>query len=148
MEAFASAALFSILQVEERDFTTLLGRLDILSKFEKIREILEHRSDARLQQVKDLLVELRRLRPDRNAITHGYYDGSSKRGEHCFLLMADTMMDEEHGRVRKMRAFTNQDLADHSNKTLDLLLKVHSIFDSAKMRELFGGSFRVPTQFR
>jgi hypothetical protein len=149
MEVYAAAALFSLLEINESDFTILVGRSDIVPKFEKIKLILEHRKDPRLQRAKEFVSELKRLRPDRNAITHGHYQGETTRGEYIFFLMADAMIDDEEGGVRKMRIFTEKELADHCSKTVNLLLnEIKRLFDNAKMRELFLGSFMVPKEFR
>ena len=96
IEAYSSAALFGLLEIDERDFTILVGRSEVIPKFEKIKQILEHRNDVRLQRVKNFICELQKLRQDRNAITHGYYQGATKRGEsvrqrqqkYCYLSTA------------------------------------------------------------
>jgi hypothetical protein len=147
-EACVSAALFSVLEMDERDFTTLIGRLEIIPKLQKLHQILEHRGDSRGAFVKDVIARANDLRPDRNAVTHGVYEGTTKKGEYVFLLMADLMLDEEEGIVRKMRVFSDQQLGEHASKTLDLFTEIQRAFDSENMRKLFEGRFRVPTKFR
>jgi hypothetical protein len=139
IEAYASAALFSLLEIDQHDFTILVGRSEVIPKFEKIRLILTHRSDGRLQQAIDLICKLQKLRPDRNAITHGYYQGKSARGEHIFFLMADAMIDEKEGGVRKMRVFTDQELGDHCSKTMDLFTEIQSVLIAQKCASCLAG---------
>jgi hypothetical protein len=148
VESSVSAALFSVLEMDERDFTILIGRLEIIPKLKKLEQIMTHRGDSRTDFVKQAIARVNDLRPDRNAVTHGVYQGKTKKGEHVFFLMADLMLDEEVGSARKMRVFADQELGEHASKTLDLLTSIEQAFDSKNMRKLFEGSFRVPTKFR
>ncbi len=149
VETYATAALFSLLALDEHDFTILLGRLEIIPKLKKIQQILEHRGDdVRLKSIGDLIARVDALRPDRNALTHGAYQGTSKAGEYIFFLMGDAMFDKEEGRSRKMRVFTDDNLLAHANETADIFLKIQNDFGSATMQKLFQGQFRVPKYLR
>jgi hypothetical protein len=148
VEAYVSAALFSVLEMDERDFTTLIGRSEIIPKLKKLEQILAHRGDSRTEFVKQVIARAEDLRPDRNAVTHGVYQGKTKKREYVFLLMADLMLDKEVGSVRRMRVFTDEQLGEHLTKTLDLLEDIQRAFDLKEMRKLFVGSFLIPTKFR
>jgi hypothetical protein len=149
IETYVSAALFSLLTIDEHDFAILLGRLEITPKLKKMHQILEHRGDiARVKSVAKLMATVETLRPDRNALTHGYYEGVTKKGEYLFFLMGDFLFDKKEGSARKMRVFTNQDLADHAEQTLNLFVRIKDAFDSPEMMKLFAGQFRVPKYLR
>jgi hypothetical protein len=145
VEAHVSAALFSLLELDDLEFTILLGRLEIVPKLKKLEQILRHRKNEEKEKfVTELIKCVDKLRPDRNAL----YQGKSNRGEYAFALMADVLFEEDSEAAKKMRVFTVDTLKDHVGETIDLLPKIHAAFDSPKMLKLYDGPFRVPKGFQ
>ena len=136
------------MEIDEKELTILAGRLEIIPKLKKIELILQHRNDkARLAFVGSLLSRVEKIRPDRNAITHGVYKGKSKSGEYFFLLTADLLFEEERATAYKFRPFTHPMLSQHIRDTVAIATDLPQHFDVAKMLKLHSGQFRVPKQF-
>jgi hypothetical protein len=142
LDALIAGALFSLLQVEGIELTILLGRTD--SKLEKMLQILKHRNDKeRLSYVQKLKSQLDRLRRDRNALTHGDYQGRASRGgEEIFYTPVDIIFDEEGG-TYSMRDFTHEQMQAHANEVAQIIAELPTHFDADKMYRLHTGKFRV-----
>jgi hypothetical protein len=149
VEAQVSAALFSKLNLDDIEFTLLLGRLEVLPKLQKLNRILVHRKEEKLATIASSISKrVENLRPDRNALTHGVYQGKSGRGEYAFIITADLLFDEGERPSKVMRVFTSETLAKHVDQVTELISEIQSAFDSPKLRKLHDGSFRVPKKFR
>jgi hypothetical protein len=142
LDALIAGALFSLLQVEGIELTILLGRTD--NKLEKMLQILKHRNDTeRLSYVQKLKSQLDRLRRDRNALTHGDYQGRASRGgEEIFNTPVDIVFDEEGG-TYSMRDFTHEQMQAHANEVVQIIEELPTHFDTDKMLRLHSGKFRV-----
>jgi hypothetical protein len=149
VEAIVSAALFSKLNLDEIEFTLLLGRLEVLPKLQKLNQILTHLKDVEGEKLtSDIYKRVEKLRPDRNALTHGVYQGRSGRGEYAFYLTADILFEDGQPPAKTMRVFTSDTLEKHVNQVNEIFLTIQSAFDGPKLRKLQGGSFRVPKRFQ
>jgi hypothetical protein len=84
IDEMLTAALFSLLSIDKFEFTILIGKIEFPTKLAKLEQILSHRKNQpRLKFVQRLNTEMNDLRGDRNALTHGMYQGKSSRGELC-----------------------------------------------------------------
>jgi hypothetical protein len=87
--------------------------------------------------VQELKTEMDDLRADRNALTHGVYQGKSKKGELFFAVASDLIFDKaEDETAYKLRVFTHQTIIDHLKKTVAIGTTITTHFDAAKMIEL------------
>jgi hypothetical protein len=145
IDALVSAALFSLLNVEGLELTILLGRADTQPKLDKMAQILRHRRDKeRLHYVQKLKTQLDELRRDRNALTHGTYEGHTKAGEHIFFTPVDIIFDEDQGSAYTMRDFTLAQMTDHLQQLSQIIAEMPKHFDAHKMGRLHFGSWRTP----
>jgi hypothetical protein len=145
LDALVSAALFSLFQVEGVELTILLGRTDTQPKLDKIARILEHRGDKeRLGYVQKFKTQLDRLRRDRNALTHGTYEGHTSVGEHIFFTPVDVVFDKDQGSAYTMRDFTLEQMLAHVKEVSQIIAEIPTHFDSDKMKQLHSGKFRTP----
>jgi hypothetical protein len=150
VDEMLSAALFSLLSIDKFEFTILMGKIEIPTKLLKLVQILSHRKDNQhLKFVQKLQTDMDDLRADRNALTHGVYQGKSNRGELFFMVASDVIFDKVHDdTVYKMRVFTHQTIADHLAKTSAIAGGIAAHFDMAKMAELRKATFQVPPRFQ
>ena len=66
----------ALLSIDKFEFTILIGKIEFPTKLAKLDQILSHRKDKpRLTFVRELKTEMDDLRGDRNALTHGVYQG-------------------------------------------------------------------------
>jgi hypothetical protein len=148
VEAQVTAALYSLLSIDEIELSIIVGRLEVMPKLKKIHDILTHRTDqiskTRLAYVESLLSEIDAIRPIRNAVTHGTYQGKTTKGEYFFLLTADILFDKEQGTAYKSRVFTRKTLQKHLDEVAAIMTAIPKNFDSVKMRELHSAPSRVP----
>jgi hypothetical protein len=145
LDALVSQALFSLLEVEGVELTILLGRADTQPKLDKMAHILKHRRDKeRLEHVQKLKSQLDGLRRDRNALTHGTYQGHTTQGEHIFYTPVDVIFDEDQGSAYTMRVFTFDEMLTHVKKLTKVIAELPTHFDADKMDRLHIGRFRVP----
>jgi hypothetical protein len=95
VDEMLTAALFSLLSIDKFEFTILIGKIEFPTKLAKLDQILSHRKDKpRLKFVQKLKTEMDNLRGDRNALTHGVYQGKSDRGEFFFMVPLDIIFDK------------------------------------------------------
>lgn len=145
-ESQISAVLFSLLKLDPFKFGIRVRGMDIERKLTKIQQILEHKNDSsRSAYLLSLNTTVRDLRPTRNAITHGVYQGKTKQGEYCFGLSEELLLDEEKGTAFKMRVFTTTIILDHVKSVMSIIDGLPRQFDAAKMSEAHAVQFRVPT---
>jgi hypothetical protein len=145
-----TAALFSLLSIDKFEFTILIGKIEFPTKLAKLDQILSHRKDQpRLKFVRRLSTEIDNLRGDRNALTHGVYQGKSSQGELCFAVASDLIFDKaQDDTAYKLRVFTHQTISDHVTKALAIGTDIAKHFDAAKMVELRAAQFKIPTHLR
>jgi hypothetical protein len=149
VEAEVSAALFGQLTLDDVQFTILLGRLELLPKLQKLRQILMRSSDPeKVKIATDICKRVEKLKPDRNALVHGVYQGKSKRGEYAFAMTAEILFEEGEEPSKTMRVFTKETLVKHLAQVDELSSVIQDAFDSPKMRKLHSGTYRVPQRFR
>jgi hypothetical protein len=80
----------------------------------------------------------------RNAVTHGAYMGKSNRGELCFRLPAEFIIDEGDDTAHKMFVFTISELQQHIVDITKLAVALINEFDVTEMHKLFD----LPTRVR
>ena len=150
VDEILSAALFSLLSIDKFEFTILVGKIEFPTKMEKLEQILRHRKDkARLKFVQELNTEMNGLRADRNALTHGVYQGNSKKGELLFAVVSDLIFDKAQNETAyKLRPFTHQTIINHLTKTVAIGSSIAKHFDTAKMIELRAARFQVPAHLQ
>ncbi|HKH27716.1 MAG TPA: hypothetical protein VKA61_05185, partial [Sphingomicrobium sp.] len=145
LDTLVSAALYSLMPVDPIEFGVIVGRLETQAKVGKMLKILQHRRDT--QRVKTLIgvrKELEKLRPLRNAITHGYYLGDTASDEYLWTLTADHVIDDTNESANELFAAEAKDFADHGHRILRLFNLIVQNFDGAKMHELLN----LPTRTR
>jgi hypothetical protein len=145
LEGQVTAALFSLLEINEFELTILLGKMEIQNKVGKIQQILAHRKKP-IKYVSTLVKELDKLRPDRNALTHGIYQGQSK-GEYIFHITVDPLLEPDVPSAYKMRTFESGEISKHILAVLAITNELRNHFDVTKMQKLYLGPLRVPKQF-
>jgi hypothetical protein len=111
LDAFISAAFFSILNIDPVDFGIVIGRTESPTKLVKMQQIFKHRQELRkaavMKKAKELIED---LRPLRNTLTHGRYIGKTARDEFCFILPAEFVMGEEIPTANEMVVVERSDL--------------------------------------
>ena len=145
-----SAAIFSLLQIDKFEFTILLGKIEFPTKVGKLKTILAHRKDKpRLAFVEKMQACMDGMRADRNALTHGVYQGRSSRLELFFMVPSDVLFDKEKNETAyKLRLFTHQSIGTHIEETIDLVKGIMEHFDTAKMLELRSALLHIPPRLR
>jgi hypothetical protein len=134
VDEMLTAALFSLLSIDKFEFTILIGKIEFPTKLAKLDQILSHRKDKpRLKFVQKLKTEMDNLRGDRNALTHGVYQGKSDRGEFFFMVPLDIIFDKGYDDpAYKLRVFTLRTISDHVEKALAIGTDIAKHFDAAK----------------
>ena len=150
VDEMLTAALFSLLSIDKFEFTVLIGKIEVPTKLAKLDQILSHRKDGpRLKFVRKLKTEMDDLRADRNALTHGVYQGKSGRGELLFLVPSDIILDKAYDDpAYKLRTFTHQTISNHVEKALAIGVDIARHFDAAKMAELRVARLQIPAHLR
>jgi len=150
VDEMLTAALFSLLSIDKFEFTILVGKIEFPTKLAKLDQILSHRKDQpRLKFARRLNTEMDNLRADRNALTHGVYQGKASGGELFFAVPSDLIFDKaQDNTAYKLRAFTHQTISDHVTKALGIGADIAKHFDVAKMAKLRVGQFKIPTHLQ
>jgi hypothetical protein len=95
LDLISTAAFASLLNLDPVELGMAIGRIETQAKIEKMREISRHRGADELSAFfANIKSQLKRLRPDRNAVTHGAYMGKTHKGELCFRLPAAFIVAE------------------------------------------------------
>ena len=150
IDEMLTAALFSLLSIDKFEFTILIGKIEFPTKLAKLDQILSHQKDQpRLKFVRRLNTEIDGLRSDRNALTHGVYQGKASGGELFFAVASDLIFDKtQDDTAYKLRVFTHQTILDHVTKALAIGVDIAKHFDAAKMVELRAARFQIPTHLQ
>ena len=80
--------------------------------------------------------ELNRLRPIRNAVTHGAYEGSTNQDELCFRLSAEFIVAEDAQTAQKLFVLTVAELQQHVIDIAKIAVSLSSKFNIREMRDL------------
>jgi hypothetical protein len=150
LDELISEALFSLFQLEGLEFTILFGkRDDTQGKLDRIAQILKHRGDKeRLSYVRELKTKMDGMRRDRNALTHGTFQGCTAKGENIFLTPIDIVFDEDEGSAYAVRVFTAAQMTAHVDELASVLSELPKHFDTQKMVRLHGVPWRTAKRDR
>ena len=112
-----------------------------------MHEILRHRGADELSAFfANIKSQLKRLRPDRNPVTHGAYMGKSNQGELCFRLPTAFILAEGEQTSQKMFVFTVPQLKQHIVDITKIAISLLNKFDYQEMCKLLDLQTRAPRQ--
>src|SRR5690606_18202633 len=95
LDALTAAAFVSTLGGSPVEIGVTLGRLDAIAKLQKLKPIYSYRKDkAKSAVLADIIKRLNKLKPLRNAITHGLYRGRASKGELLWSLMPEFLIGD------------------------------------------------------
>jgi hypothetical protein len=144
LDLIASGALASLLKLEPVELGIAFGRIETQAKIAKMHSITRHRRNKELAEILgQAKKELTRLRPMRNAVTHGAYIGKSDQGELLFRLPAEFLVDESQDTAQELFVCTVPELKQHIVDAGQIAVILRKEFDSAEMRKLFDLPGRV-----
>jgi hypothetical protein len=144
LDLISSGALASLLKIDPAELGITIGRIETQAKIGKMHSIVRHRRDKKLAiLLADAKKELTRLRPTRNAVTHGAYIGKSGKGELCFKLPAEFIVDDGQDTAQELFVFTSKELEKHVMDVTKVAIILRNKFDSEEMRKLFDLPGRV-----
>jgi hypothetical protein len=144
LDLISSGAYASLLALSPVEVGITIGRIETEAKITKMRSIARHRRNkamaATLLSVKK---ELTRLRPTRNAVTHGAYVGKSAKGELFFKLPAEFLVDDGQDTAQELFVFSVEELQKHIMEVTAVAITLRKEFDTEEMRKLFDLPSRV-----
>jgi hypothetical protein len=144
LDVIITGAFCTIMDMDVVELGITIGRLDQEAKLARMIKILNHRKDhERAALLKSYLSELNPMKEHRNAITHGYYIGTTARGEMCFVLMADFRVGEGQPSANKMIVLTADDCGKEGLRLHEITLDLHKRFGGKRMLELLSLPARV-----
>ena len=100
------------------------------------RQAGRRRNDDLSDLLTNIKSELNRLRPLRNAVTHGAYMGSANQDELCFRLSTDFIVAEDEQTAQKMFVLTIAELQQHVIDIAKIAASLSSKFDVREMLDL------------
>src|SRR5437660_2949789 len=101
-----------------------------------MHEISRHRGADELSAFfANIKSQLKRLRPDRNAVTHGAYMGKTHQGELCFRLPAAFIVAEGEQTTQRMLVFAVPQLKQHIVDITKIAISLLNKFDYQEMRK-------------
>ena len=144
LDLISSGAYASMLALSPVEVGITLGRIETDAKIAKMRSIARHRRNKELDAILlSVKKELTRLRPTRNAVTHGAYIGKSGKGELFFRLPAEFLVDDGQETAHELYVFTVNELKKHVMEVTKVAITLRNEFDSSEMRKLFDLPGRV-----
>ena len=145
LDLISSGAYASLLALSPVEVGITIGRMETEAKIAKRRSIARHRRNKELvTTLTHVKKELARLRPIRNAVTHGAYIGKAGTDELFFRLPAEFLVDDGHDTAQELFVFTVPELQKHVMEVTKVAIILRNEFDSAEMRKLFD----LPTRVR
>lgn len=143
LDVSISGAFCNIMNIDVVELGIVVGRLDPEAKLAKMQKILLHRKEkTKATQIGAILKTLNKLKPERNAITHGNYLGTTKRFEMCFNLTADFLVSENTPSANSMVVITVHEMMDHGKKVQAAAMKLLTDFGGKRLDELL----RLPSR--
>lgn len=143
LDTMSSAVLFSQLDMDPIEFSSLVGRLETQPKLQRLAKILKHRKSPLAETAKALASRVAKTKDLRNGITHGFYSGKSARREYFFLLLPDTLVEDGRDSAYEVLVVTDDELESHLRSVVAITTDLQQAFDSPKLRELTAPPARV-----
>ena len=144
LDLISSGAYSSMLALSPVEVGITIGRIETETKIAKMRSIARHRGNKELAATLfDVKKELTRLRPTRNAVTHGAYIGKSGQGELCFKLPAEFIVEDGQDTAQELFVFGVDELKTHIMEVTAIAITLRVTFDTEEMRKLFDLPSRV-----
>jgi hypothetical protein len=144
LDLISSGAYASLLALNPVEVGITIGRIETEAKIAKMRSIARHRrNNPMAKALFSVKKELARLRPTRNAVTHGAYIGKSGKGELFFKLPAEFIVDDGQDTAQELFVFTIEELQQHVMDIAKIALTLRKQFDTPEMRKLFDLPSRV-----
>jgi hypothetical protein len=144
LDLISSGAFAGLLKLDPVELGITIGRIETHVKIAKMQSIARHRRDKKMAgSLSKVKKDLTRLRPTRNAVTHGTYIGKSGQGELCFKLPAEFIVEETQDTAHQLFIFTVAELKQHILDITEVAVTLRREFDSEEMHELFGLPSRV-----
>ena len=144
LDIWTTGALGHVLNLDVIEVGILVGQLETLAKLQTIHKLLLHKKDKRAVEVKNIIKVLGSLRPLRNAITHGHYQGITLKGEVLFSMPTNFMVGE-HPTSNPLFVIYPKDPLAHVNKIIECIWKIVALFGFQKTQELLALPSRLPS---
>jgi hypothetical protein len=123
--------------IDPVEFGVLVGRIELEAKLQRIYKIFTHRKRNReAKKIKKFIKHVEKLKPQRNAIVHGYYVGLGENGME-FILTTDFMISDNALTGVKRVTIDVDDLVKHNYILVELLKILVKIAKPKRLNELF-----------
>lgn len=145
LDALTSAAYIAALKGDAIEIGVTLGELDTIAKVQKLKKIYTYRKDAvNTLKLAALAKSLDKLKPLRNAFTHGWYLGQTQEGEICYALMPQFVIDDEFAGTGFFSA-TQLEISEHVQGMAHAIGVITGMFEIEELRQLFDLPSRMQT---
>jgi hypothetical protein len=146
VDVASTGALCSVLDIDGVEFGIVIGKLETEAKLSKIRKILIHRNNiTQADKVESLRKILEKLRPTRNAITHGSYVGSSKELERFFSLPTEFLVGDGQECANALHVLKFSDVNDHVEGVVRVVTTLVEEFKGERLSALLSLPVRAPS---
>ena len=138
LDLISSAAFAALLKIDPVELGITLGRVETRAKIIKMHHVARHRRDKETaKSLSEVKKELARLRPARNATTHGSYLGKTNKGELLFKIPAEFIIDDGADTAHELYVLTISELQQHIVDTTKVATGLMSAFPRAELEKLF-----------
>jgi hypothetical protein len=144
LDVWATGALGHVLNIDVVEVGILVGQLETLAKLQTIQKLLLHKKDKRSKLLAEVIKTLDKLRPLRNAVTHGHYQGISTKGEVVFSIPTQFMVGDSPT-ANPMFVIYPNDILKHVEKDIECIWKIVAMFGFQKTHELLALPSRLPS---
>lgn len=137
LDAVTSAAYVAVLKGDPVEIGVTLGQLETIPKINKLQTIFKYRKDVeKAKSLRTVAKELDKLKPLRNAVTHGWYLGESQHGELLYALLPHFVVEDDFAGT-SFFCVTKPDIDLHLKKLIECLGIVFHLVDPKELRKLF-----------
>lgn len=136
LDALSAAAFVSALSGDPVEIGITLGRLDAIAKLQKLKAIYRYRRDeAKVTALTSIIGRLDKLKPLRNAITHGLYRGKASKGELLWSIMPEFLIGDDIAAF-ELFVSTTTEIQAHAVTVHGINTELIALFGDAELKRL------------
>lgn len=144
LDLISSGAFACFLKLDPAEAGIVIGRIETQAKIAKMHQIARHRRETQMATfLSKTKKELTRLRPMRNALTHGAYVGKSANGELFFRMPAEFMVEDNYETAHELFVYEIPEIQQHVMDVTRVAISLLQHFPRQEMQKLFDLPLRV-----
>lgn len=133
LDAIASACLCALLDISAAEFIIVTGQLDTTAKLRRVKKLFSISGDPRITLINEAIGKLERLRPERNALTHGFYIGMTSDEKILINIYTEYSVDTQGVRLIIL---TKEEINSHVQTIVDISISLLNAFEQEKLKKL------------